>query len=50
MYQIIVVACDQDFHFKKQVKQMQENMKVRGKALREKERRATLSFPARHLA
>ena len=29
---------------------MQENMKVRGKALREKERRATLSFPARHLA
>ena len=49
MYQIIVVACDQDFHFKKQVKQMQEKMKVRGKALREKERRAALSFPAHHL-
>ena len=28
---------------------MQENLKVRGKALRGKERRATLSFPARHL-
>ena len=48
MYQIIVVACDQDFHFIKQVKQMQEKMKVRGKALREKERRVSLSFPARH--
>ena len=43
------MSCDQDFHFKEQVKRIQENMEVRGKALREKERRATLSVPARHL-